>query len=471
MLALQPKDKMQWTRSGSSYLAGICIITGFVNFWRFPELLVKHGPMAFVPAYLLALLTLALPIVMFQWRIGRNLRGSSLTALIRLSKLGAGFSIWKLAGGLMLLAAAMTAGIYVLVAGIALAYVFRSAFGGLNQADLGSAAQALGSFEADTLQWVAWFSLFMLVAYLVSARGVVFGLEKVLPYLVNTLFVLLLILVAYALSQEGAGQSIGLLFSELGPVSVGALWLDVYLQAFFSLALGTGVHFILGAYCTAGIRDARMMSLIFSADFSIAMLAAIVVYPFLVAADLPVSSGFELVFQSIPVAFQGAPAGGFFLALYYITMTLLALSSVLFLVEPVIHSLQVGFYMQRRLAVMLVFVMIWCFGVVIVQTVAADQAAGESVPWFTRIQFLVSAVMLPWSLFLMLVLCLYVLPRQRFAGVIGRSLDDKMLQVFYSTLRYVSTPLVFVVLMVGLAGALQHFCLVDSVFAGSICRK
>lgn len=464
-----PKDKLQWSHSRSSYLAGICVISGFVNFWRFPELLATYGASYFVPVYLLALVTLALPVVLLQWRIGRSMKGSSLTALMKLAEVGDSFSIWKLTGGLMLLAAALTAGIYVSVAGLSFAYIFQAALGQLNSVDAEGAATILQTFQIQHWQWVVWFSLFTAVAYIVSVRGVIEGLERVLPYLVSTLFLLLLILVAYALTRAATGTSIELLFAETQYSWSLSIWMDAYLQAFFSVGLGTGVHFILGAYCTAGIKDSRMMGLILCGDFLIAMLAAIAVYPLLVGADLAVGGGLLLVFQSIPVAFQGAPAGAFFLALYYLILTLLALTSVLFLVEPVIHALQTGLKLHRRIAVALVYLMLWCFVLVLVQMISSEAADPGQVSWFTVIQFVISAFLLPFSLLLMLALCVFVVPASRLASVMGKEEDDFRQRLVYQWTRYIVIPLVFLVLVWGLVGVLRFLCLVGGPFAGSIC--
>ncbi len=469
MRPLAPKEKLQWSHSSSSYLAAICVITGFVNFWRFPELLAKYGALHFMSAYLVCITLLALPVILVQWRVGRSMRGNSVTALLKLAQVGPGFSIWKLAGGMMLISCGLTAGIYTLTSGLTFAFTFKAALGQLSQVDPVGLVMQVDSLLSDSSSWMIWFSLILSMAFVVAARGLVGGLERVLPYLVNILFILLLVLVAVALSQPESGTAIELIFRETQYSWQPGLWIDAVIQAFFSLGLGSGIHFLLGAYCTAGLKDSRLLALMLSADFGISMLAAFAVYPILVSADLPLTGGFTLVFQSIPLAFQAIPSGSFFLALYYIMLTLVAFTSLLVLLEPVVHLLQVSFYMRRRLAVMLVFTFLWVLALLLVQSFHLADSGDDVLPWFLLIQFGVSAFLLPLSLLLVLILLVYVLPTGRLAMALELQEQGPRYILLRRWLRYLCVPLVFAVQIFVLVALLQHFCLVGGVFAGSIC--
>ncbi|MBK8974158.1 MAG: hypothetical protein IPM37_23400 [Hahellaceae bacterium] len=54
-MSLVPYEQLKWSDPRSSLLAGICIVTGFVNVWRFPELMATHGGEAFLLTYVGAL--------------------------------------------------------------------------------------------------------------------------------------------------------------------------------------------------------------------------------------------------------------------------------------------------------------------------------------------------------------------------------------------------------------------------------
>ncbi|MBK8974172.1 MAG: hypothetical protein IPM37_23490 [Hahellaceae bacterium] len=136
-MSLVPYEQLKWSDPRSSLLAGICIVTGFVNVWRFPELMATHGGEAFLLTYVGALVCLALPVVWLQWQLGRRFKGTQVGALVRLGQVKY-FSLWQFSGGMMILACGLTAGFYILtqpsalVGALVILGILLMGYGGLN---------------------------------------------------------------------------------------------------------------------------------------------------------------------------------------------------------------------------------------------------------------------------------------------------------------------------------------------------
>jgi NSS family neurotransmitter:Na+ symporter len=472
-MGLAPTEQLKWSNTGSSLLAGICVVTGFTNVWRFPELMVDHGGMAFLLAYVVTLACLAFPVIWLQWRLGRRFRGTSVVTLVKLGQVEKYFSLWHLAGGMMVLACGLTAGVYVLVSGVTMAYLFKAALGAFSHASLADVTATMADLQQDALQMVAWFTIFLILIYGVSSRGLIRGIQRSLPSLVGILLVLFTVMVGYSFFCSGYETTWELLFMREQSGWSADLLMDAFTQAFFSLALGTGVHFILGAYCCCETGDTGLIAKILAVDLLTGIAATLMVLPVVAGANLEMSSGFALIFQTMPVALHLLPWGQLFLALFYVLFTVVALTSLLFLVEPAVLWFQVRYGMKRRISVLLVFLFLWAFAVLVAQSmVAIDRGITVmGMSWFTFMQFLVSSVLLPLSLLFVLVLVGYVLPRSRLAEGVALSESNPYFLAFYRWIRYVLIPVVFLVQIYALLGLSKHMCFLGPPYIGSICSS
>lgn len=468
-MSLVPYEQLKWSDPRSSLLAGICIVTGFVNVWRFPELMAMHGGEAFLLAYAGSLLILALPVVWLQWQLGRRFKGTQVGSLVRLGQVRY-FSLWQFSGGMMILACGLTAGFYILVSGVTLAYLLKAALGVFNQVSLASSTRVMSELQQDAPQLIAWFTICLVFLFLVSAKGLIRGLQRSLPLLVGALIILAVLLAGYGALNAGWKTTWELLFRGEQSTWGYRLMLDALTQAFFSMALSTGVYFILGAYCCREDSPLRLVGKILLADLVTGLAATLIVVPIVLASDLQVSGGFALVFQTLPVAFQALPLGQLWLALFYVLFILVALTSLLFLLEPAVYWYQLHFRTRRRPALLVVLSGLGLFAALLAHSmVAEDGATVLGMPWFTFMQFAVSVVLLPLSLLFVLVLMGYVLPREHLAAGIGLAEGSFYFQALYRWIRYVLVPLVFLILIYSLLGLLQYMCFLGEPYNGSIC--
>ena len=148
--------------------------------------------------------------------------------------------LWVLIGWAGVLAGFLILSYYVVIAGWSLFYIWQMASGALNGATGEQADQLFADFLAHPWQLILWQTLFMVLTVFIISRGVVAGLETAIRWFMPMLFVLLLLLLGYAVTSDGWSQGVdfmfGFDFASLGPDAV----LIALGQAFFTLSLGMG---------------------------------------------------------------------------------------------------------------------------------------------------------------------------------------------------------------------------------------
>ncbi|TVP61990.1 MAG: hypothetical protein EA349_00005, partial [Halomonadaceae bacterium] len=213
----------------------------------------------------------------------------------------------------------------------------------------------------------AWQLGFLVLVLLVSLRGIHQGLARSLRVVVPLMLVLTLVLLAFALSVGEPGPVIGRLLS-LDFAALG--WhglLQAMSQAFYSVGVATGAMLMLGAYMpgSGSLRLAAWVVVV--VDTLVAVLAAIVVYSLLHPLELNPGAGFSLLFNGLPLALSEGVSGSAATAqpmtsLLFVLVVLLAWSSAIIVLEPLVAWLMARTGLSRFLSVALLLVLIWVVG-------------------------------------------------------------------------------------------------------------
>ena len=168
----------------------------------------------------------------------------------------------------------------------------------------------------------------------VIVRGVRGGLEQAVRLLMPALFVMLVLMVGYALVTGEPRAALAYLFrpdfSELGADSV----LMALGQAFFSLSLGMGSS-IYGSYLPNDASIVHTSGMIAAADTVVALLAGLAIFPIVFGYGLEPGQGPGLVFITLTIAFGHMPGGQFFGTLFFLLLTIAAWTSAISLLEPI----------------------------------------------------------------------------------------------------------------------------------------
>ncbi len=259
------------------------------------------------------------------------------------------------------------------------------------------------------------------------------------------LFLLLLILLAYAWQTGQFGRGVAFLFtpdfSAITPAGV----LTAMGHAFFSLSLAVGTIMVYGSYLPAGISIGRTSILIAFLDTLVALMAALVIFPIVFVNGLPVGEGPGLVFQTLPIAFGQMPGGIVFGTLFFVLLAFAAWTSSVSLLEPAVAWMVENRGVSRGNAAVWVGSLVWLLGILTVMSFSdwafEFEFAGKSKAngLFDVMDILTSSILLPLGGLAVVLFAGRVLSREVVAGQLGGR-GGFGFRLWYLVIRYI-TPL------------------------------
>lgn len=325
-----------WSSPGAFVLAGAGFAIGLKNIWLFPHHLALYGGSAFLLTYMFFLLALGVPLLMTQLMLGRLHGMSPVRGFALLASRARAPHYWRWLGAVAVAAGFLVLSYYNVVAGWLLAYAVRSLSGALSGLTSEATASIFIALIKDPEKQLFWHSLFVAMTFLVVARGVRHGIERVAQFAVPLIFLLLLLLVGYAAGTGsfvvGAGYFLRLDFSQMGVDGV----LVAVGDAFFSLGLGFATFMTYGAYLPKQARLLKVSLLVVLADLLAGLLAGFAIFPVLFAGGGLSTAGPGLVFQTLAAAFDSLPLGEVMRAMLFVLLVLIAWVSTIGLAEPVV---------------------------------------------------------------------------------------------------------------------------------------
>lgn len=353
----------QWSSRWIFILAATGSAVGLGNIWRFPYVTGENGGGAFVLIYLFCVAVVGIPIMVAETLIGRRGRQSPINSMRVLAAEEGLSPNWRFLGWLGVAAGFLILSFYSVVAGWSVAYIFYVGSGVFAGATVDASGAQFGVLTGSAWRLLGWHSLFMAMTTFIVARGVQGGLEMAVKWLMPALFVLLVVIVGYAMSIGDFGGALSYLFepdfSEVSGKSV----LAALGQAFFSLSLGMGAIMIYGSYLPADASIPRTIGAVAVCDTLVAMLAGLAIFPLVFGFGLEPGQGPGLVFVTLTIAFGHMPGGQLFGALFFVLLTVAAWTSAISLLEPVVAWLVESLGLTRRRASALGGFAAWSLGV------------------------------------------------------------------------------------------------------------
>lgn len=379
-------QREQWGTQLGFVLAAAGSAVGLGNIWKFPFIAGMYGGSAFVLFYIISILVIGLPVMLIEFSMGRKTQLNPVGAFKTLSPGSPYFII----GGLGVLAGFIILSYYSVVAGWTLSYIVKavsgtfSSFtepavaveavgkhvGGLlnisaSQVPWGSLPDSLSSWDnlhaslqagasvPDTLlstiagQEFEGFALhsampvvshvvFMGLCVFVVIKGVKSGIEKWNRILMPTLFVIILMLVARGVTLSGAGKGIEFLFAPDFSKLNSQVMLTALGHAFFTLSLGMGAMLTYGSYLSERENLFKSALMIIALDTIVALLAGTAIFTAVFAMGFEPTQGPGLVFYVLPGIFALMPGGWFVAILFFLLLSIAAVTSGVSLLEVVI---------------------------------------------------------------------------------------------------------------------------------------
>lgn len=319
----------QWSSRLAFVLAAAGSAVGLGNIWRFSYVTGTNGGAAFVLIYLVAIVMIGYPLVITEITIGRKTQRNPVGAFLSLAP----GTPWWLIGAMGVSAGFVILSFYSIVAGWALAYIFKAGAGFAPDMDFaGAFVGHIGSVWPP----IFWHALFMLLTLGIIVAGVVKGIQRWVRILMPALFGILLILVLRSLTLDGAGAGIAFYLSpRFGDVTAQTV-LAAIGQAFFTLSLGMGAMITYGSYLSAKHTVPDNAGWVVGLDTLIAVIAGFAIFPAVFALGFDPAAGPGLAFITLPAVFAAMPGGSLFGFLFFLLLAVAALTSAISLLEVVV---------------------------------------------------------------------------------------------------------------------------------------
>lgn len=445
----------QWSSRWAFVLAATGSAVGLGNIWKFPYIAGENGGGAFVIVYLLCIACIGLPLMIAEIMIGRRGRQNPVNTLRSLAQDENKSNSWRMIGWIGIVAGFIILSYYSVIAGQAIAYVFRSFSGVFEGVTADGTAHIYSSLIHDPERLLAWHTVFMVLTMIVVARGVQSGLEKFVKFIMPTLFGILLMLVGYAANTgEYFSQGLHFLFSpNFSKITADGV-LSAMGHAFFTLSLGMGAIMVYGSYLSKTTSIVKVSIWISLTDTVVALLAGMAIFPLAFANGLTAGSGPGLIFETLPLAFGHMAGGALFGGLFFLLLVFAAWSSAISLVEPMIAWLVENKKISRRRASVTAGLGIWLLGLLTVFSFNIGETwilFGKTM--FELLDYLTANILLPIGGLLTAIFAGWVVSK-------NNSQDELSIPVpfFYHIwrllIRYI-TPLAIIIVFLNIIGLLE----------------
>jgi len=431
-----------WTGRWTFILAAAGSAVGLGNIWKFPYMVGEYGGGAFVLVYLACILLIGVPIMIAEILIGRRGRSSPANAMSYLAKEANTVPHWKALGIMGAVAGLLILSFYSVAAGWAVSYIFE----GFSGPSAEYYSQEFDAFLADGFQLIIFHSIFIFITVFIVARGVIKGLEVWVNRLMPVLFLLILLLCIYATTTGAFFEGVSYLFTPDFTKINAKVILAALGQAFFTLSLGMGAIMAYGAYMPANQNIGSTALSVAFLDTLVAILAGIAIFPIVFANNLEPAAGPGLVFVTLPWAFANMPLGLIFGKLFFVLLSIAALSSAISLLEPGVAWIVESFKTKRYIAAGALGLIAWTLGILSALSfnLIADFTPIGDRNFFDSMDFLSNQVLLPLGGILIAIFVAWVMKREHVLDELEIK-EGWLLNTWFILLKFLSPLMVGIV--------------------------
>lgn len=331
-MATPSAPREQWGSKLGFILAAAGSAIGLGNIWKFPYVVGENGGSAFIIIYLLCTAIIGLPVLVGEILIGRTTQRNPVGAFRALS----GSKFWAGVGGMGVVAGFLILSFYAVIAGWSVGYIYESFSGDLfKYADPTKAAVHFEELTHNVIWIIGYFGFFMILTMGLVYAGVQKGIERGSKIMMPILFLLLIFVMIRGITMEGSGAGLEFLLKPDWSHVSGQTFLIALGQAFFTLSMGMGAMLTYGSYMSKKDSVPSSALQILLLDTAIALVAGIAIFSSVFAVGLDAAAGPGLIFHTLPVVFMKMPGGEFFGPIFFILLSIAALTSAISLLEVI----------------------------------------------------------------------------------------------------------------------------------------
>lgn len=352
-------SRAQWGSRFGFLMAMLGAMVGAGNIWRFPYVAGQEGGGAFILAYLVLLVVLAIPGLIAEVALGRY-AGQGVIGAFR--KIVGSRGLVGL-GVVVLLVNVALMSYYSPVVGWTLYYAAHSLL--FTFTSPGFAPEPFWeAFRTTPALTIGMHTAVMALVALVLYFGIRRGIERLVVYAVPGLIFALVAITIRALTLSGAAEGLVFTFDvDWGALVRSSTWITALGQALFSTGLGWGIALTVGSYLP-DYDDIPIGGGVFTVigNSSIGILAAFAIFPIVFAFNIDPASGSELTFVSLPQVFPKMAAGGLWALLFFVGFFFAAFTSAIMVAEVSVTTLNEELGFTREQTVFGVCGVIWLLG-------------------------------------------------------------------------------------------------------------
>ena len=324
------------SRLGFILVSAGCAI-GLGNVWKFPYICGENGGAAFIVIYLACLAMLGLPMLIFEYAVGRGSGKSVMKAYDVLQPEGTLWSKVKhfcFAGNYLLMM------FYTMVAGWMLHYVYLMITGKFVNADTAQVKNTFANMLNEPGVMMFWTMVIILLCFGICALGLKNGVENITKVMMILLVVLMVVLVFRSVTLPGAEEGLKYYlvpdFKKLSEHGILNVIFAAMTHAFFTLSIGMGSMEIFGSYLSKERKLTGEAISVTILDTLIALMAGIIIIPSCFAYDVQPDAGPSLLYITLPSVFNHMPNGRLWGACFFIFMSFAAMSTVIAVFENIV---------------------------------------------------------------------------------------------------------------------------------------
>jgi NSS family neurotransmitter:Na+ symporter len=431
------------------------------DFLTFPVMAGENGGGAFLLLYVFFLIVLGLPIMMSEFMLGRMSRSNIVDTFGTLSEQYKASIYWKIIGFFALFAGFLILSSYSVVSGWSLAYFFKSGLGVYSGATADGVNALFRNFQADPEAMMLWHTLFVLMIIAIGARDLKVGIQRIFLVLVPAMVLLLVIGLIYASYSSGMLESINyILYPDWSRVD-SSMPLLALQRAFFTLTLGLGVMLIYGAYLGEEVSIGYASVQIIVIDLLFSIFTGLAINALVFSVDLEPVLDDELAFRVLPVVFGSFQFGTLFGSLFYLLLTLAAITTAVAILEAILTCYCLKFNQSRLRAAVQLGIAVWILGLGTIFSYSMWDDSGFTMTLYFGneayrvvneagfhdvIIYLSSQLLQPLVALFLTLYVGWVIPRSASFEALNLP-DRKLYEVWNILIRYITPALIFIVLL------------------------
>lgn len=390
-----------WKSRAGFIFAALGSAVGLGSIWRFPYIVGENGGAAFILLYIFCLILIGFPVLLSEIIIGKSTQKSPSLAFRELSK----SSRWQMAGKMTLITGFIISSFYSVVAGWGLGYFIQAISGNLMRIEnSANASSTFVTFSSNPYWSIGFHGIFLLLSLGVLISGVKKGIEVGSKIMMPLLILVLFALVIKGLTMPSAIEGLKFLFSPDFSDFTPRVILMALGQAFFTLSLGQGTMITYGSYLAKKENVFNNCGIVVILNTLIALLMGVAIFTVIFSINISPTSGPALLFETLPLVFSQIPGGYYFGALFFLLVTIAALTSEVSALEPMISYLIDQKKMQRKKAVSLTVLGAFILGIPSALSFSLFKDVLFGMSFFDLISFISVNILVPLGGFFAVVL-------------------------------------------------------------------